>query len=123
MLSNICTDLTTSQKLKKLGIEAETCFAWSLHRLTRACVWDVQYTCRPILKSSGVKAYTLEQIWGMLPAARPNNNKYQSYSDLQMGDDFIGYPGTREEYMRNGGESLATTAARLLIKLKEEGLV
>jgi len=143
MLNKICTDLTVSRKLRILNVdlEFETGFAWKTpdfnkFKLVSYYGWFEQdsISSKHHFKSSSkelvIPAYTLEQILDMLPM-------YIEDYTLAIYQDCIEYKGqpeviskggstaTKSKYcfMKENDENLATTAAKLLIKLKEDKII
>ena len=128
ILENICTDLTQSKKLKELGIEADTYFYWEFYDVDEESeeIWNLI----PSEHSTpyDTSAYTLEQILNMLPLRIIHPNDGLQYTkDLDLECREVWYSRDNGSNNRHvvceADENLSTTAARLLIKLKEEGLV
>jgi len=137
MLNKICTDLTTSKRLKELGVEMETNFCWVKYCLpsydapTQLEYMGPEYYS-PSPESDYTKAYVLEQILEMLP----KNIKISNYNSISL---YLKLHEIKDEcyikYMNHylnedmyhikiiEDENLATTAARLLIKLIDDGII
>ena len=122
------TSYEISKKLKEAGFEAETDFYWYCY--------DMGLAMRHIADADGrgnVKAYDLETILDALPAFIEHNNiKY----DLWLWNNGIGYYPNYDKYSRDGvynmengiyefadDESLADTAGKMWLLLREKGLV
>ena len=111
MLDKICTDLTTSKRLKELGIEMKTKFYWE------SDIYNQNYSVgcwyeKPqdnVGYFEYIPCFTLEQILEILPKEieADFDEETQTYRSIYI--DF-----------RCIKDNLATTAARLLIKLIEE---
>ena len=137
MLNKICTDLETSKKLKELGVVWDT----KLHAVTYGtefgefyCSLDDgefynEFNTRVTLQVNNYyKAYTLEQILEMLPSDFMDKLGYDQYLYFDAAlrafyyEDFHGRPRLYE-IVQKYSENLATTAARLLIKLVEDKII
>ena len=129
-LANICTDLETSATLNKLGIQARTDFYWQynddyLHEDNG----EVEFVlCLGVpMCNPDVAAYTLEQMLHMLPAEIEHNG-ISYVLDVCLFVYVIHYTDHTHSLItvylaEDKTENLATSAARLLIKLKEQRLV
>ena len=118
------TDLKTSRKLKELGFDAETVFYFLE---TEPNVYEVQYSALNRYNELVVKSYDLETILEALPENFQHDDMELFFN---MNKEEIGYYYNEygEYYSNialklNAKESLATTAARLLIKLVEGGII
>lgn len=145
MLTKICTDFEASKTLKELGIEAETSFCWEVlgkAKPPHLYHWeDDEIDIEPFMTgnlniekhSSLIKAYSLEQIWQMLPRIIIVKKQKRM---LGMGKEMIyyknrlGYPVEPFIYDRSfskktntWSENSATLSARLLIKLKQDKII
>ena len=131
MLNKICTDLETSKKLKELGIEMESNFYhYEYFDSDRVTIhYDGNYD-----KKYDVKAYTLEQILEMLPQYIGDNVLDDDKKDpchFVMSKNILYYINAGCKYRdtmhlttsKKTKDNLATTAARLLIKLKEDKII
>jgi len=134
MLNKICTDLETSKKLKELGVVGDlSIYKHSEFRVEpipnddkhRGYTEDQREFYRKATREFVYKAYTLEQILEMLPKEL-NRNSLILKCWYSVQPDKIKYftdnVGEYAEY-RKEGENLATTAARLLIKLVEDKII
>lgn len=122
------TNFEISKKLKEAGFEAETEYYWhtinnkiELHHVARAGLGDV-------------KSYDLETILDALPAFIDHNNI--TY-DLWVWNKGIGYYPNYDKYSGEGvynmenshigyflvDKSLADTAGKMWLMLKEKGLI
>ena len=128
MLNKICTDLETSKKLKELGVVWDT----KLHAVTYGtefgefyCSLDDgefynEFNTRVTLQVNNYyKAYTLEQILKMLPHDYPMRDG----TEITITASRIAEIAKRCSIKRLEDENLATTAARLLIKLVEDKII
>ena len=122
------TSYEISKKLKEAGFDAETNFYWYCY--------DNGREMRHIADADGkgdVEAYDLETILDALPAFIEHNNI--TY-DLWLWNDGIGYYPNYDKYsgegvynMENGiyefsdNKSLADTAGRMWLELKEKNLL
>jgi hypothetical protein len=127
MLEKICTDLETSKRLKELGFEAETDFYWTITTIDEwnKNQWNIIYfKDRGMAKyEPTVPAYTLEQILNELPR---NIMISQIVYDLSIDNYDIGYHNTlfKKTYIQFSKQNnLATAAAKLWIKLKEDKII
>lgn len=137
MLEKICTDLITSKRLKELGIEGETCFYWrnmfnerTGHKEPQLQQLQVIREGDSIASNLFISAYTLEQILDLLPnRIRLRSDKYPDrffkYSlKVDIKELKIYYNcHTEIKYCIDIDYNMATSAARLLIKLKEDKLL
>ena len=130
MLDKICTDLTTSKRLKELGIEMKTKFYWE------SDIYNQNYSVgcwyeKPqdnVGYFEYIPCFTLEQILEILPKIIkqkecPLSLRFKLHE--AKGESYIEYSNpyfNKYEYRTDisADENLATTAARLLIKLIEE---
>jgi|TARA_R110000782_G_scaffold128079_1_gene219727 hypothetical protein len=123
--NKICTDFQTSKKLKKLGFAVNTIFVYFKKELkvyTKSC----HLTQEEINKL--IAAYTLEQILKMLPkiikqkectlSLRFKLHEAEGESYIEYSNPYFNKYKYRTDIIAD--ENLATTAARLLIKLIEE---
>ena len=135
MLDKICTDLTTSKRLKELEIEIKTKFYWE------SDIYNQNYSVgcwyeKPqdnVGYFEYIPCFTLEQILEVLPKEieADFDEETQTYrstyifklSTAETGY-FMGYVNLISDNIyidfRCIKDNLATTAARLLIKLIEE---
>tara|TARA_R110000751_G_scaffold93840_2_gene183228 strand:- start:89 stop:502 length:414 start_codon:yes stop_codon:yes gene_type:complete len=135
MLDKICTDLTTSKRLKELEIEIKTKFYWE------SDIYNQNYSVgcwyeKPqdnVGYFEYIPCFTLEQILEILPKEieADFDEETQTYrstyifklSTAETGY-FMGYVNLISDNIyidfRCIEDNLATTAARLLIKLIEE---
>ena len=125
MLDKICTDLETSKRLKELGVEIKSSTFWCLDDNPFIVVDDAgmkgEYECQ---------CYFLEQILSELGKAEylSTNLTVKLRNNTPCFDYEIGshFPDPDSPYWQNYertegySDNLATTAARLLIKLIEE---
>ena len=117
------TNYEISKKLKEIGFETETIFHYEYEELR----WEEEGVDLPF--EDLIYAYDLETIWGFLPSfikldTHPHNLEMKKgcSDNLYIGYGFLGY----EEsiiFTQERGESLADTAARLLIKLIEDKII
>jgi len=125
MIKQICTDLETSKRLKELGFDDsksefvywnnEPCYYHSLPFYEIDRINDL-ITC-----------YTLEQIIDELPV-NINYGDYRFYLRFEKCQGVFWYEGgynqTRKlEIATINNDNLATTAAKLWIKLKESEII
>ena len=109
------TNYEISKKLKEAGFEAETDFYWYCY--------DKGQEMRHIADADGkgnVKAYDLETILDALPKI---NKQEKAYSTLLCSGGIV---YTDDDYISVGkekNESLADTAGKMWLLLKEKGLV
>lgn len=133
MLNKICTDLKTSKKLKELGIEEETFFYWWFYDFDEKyhLTSDHSYVNPRHLKNK-IKAYTLEQIMKILPQriVVKDSNSFSGETVLELiaDQDSVYYDNalihdSPSIYIEEDCNNLATTAAKLLIKLKEDKII
>jgi hypothetical protein len=104
MLEKICTDLKTSKKLKELGFEVKTDFYWI-----------------PCNKND-IPAYTLEHIISELPRIIEVNNNIYHITISQYSIYYINRLKL-EVFDQYQEDNLATAAAKLWIKLKEDKII
>ncbi len=129
MLNKICCDLRTSKKLKELRIEAETPFYW------RHDIHNDKYfvTSEQLFREEHIiaKTYTLETILEMLPQKiKIGSIEYHfdlehceiCYETWDSDNNDVVYVTDRYNGV-NSGDNLATTATRLLIKLKQDKII
>lgn len=129
MINKICTDLNTSKKLKELGIEDEAFFYWWF------CDFDGEYHLdsedkyiHPRHLKNKIKAYTFEQILEMLPRiiiVKRQKRMLGVSKESVYYKDRLGYPVEPyicdRIFLKNAWNgNLATTAAKLLIKLDKD---
>ena len=126
------TNFEISKKLKEAGFEAESSFFWC--RLDKDLIRIHISQSHSVPESiDKIKAYDLETILDALPAFIEHNNI--TYA-LWVWNNGIGYYPNYDKYsgegvynMENGiyefgdDESLADTAGRLWLMLKEKGLI
>lgn len=131
MLDKICTNLETSKRLKELGFEAEALFSWYITDKGNALLFraknkeEMRERMMNRLVKRIIPAYTLEQILEMLPDNIIVNDMLYFF---RCNTKSIFYVGVNPEIWIEGfenkdSESLATTAGKLLIKLKEDKLI
>ena len=133
MLNKIVTDLETSKKLKELGIEMETKFYWEEdlynESVSVGCWFEMPTDSAPHYKYTA--CFTLEQIIELLPETYEycGNIEYLEVNNKKIGyDAYYERGGCDEEYLgfmmleREDyyNINLATLAAKLLIKLKQD---
>jgi len=153
MLNKICTDLETSKRLEELGIEGETCFyavTYLVDNVPQFCEFYCylldgefynEFGTRATLQVNGYcRAYTLEQILEMLPMGFfqrfegigdswtvfkmiTDVDNVKGFEYISIMTKIIGEHAKLYSYKRNTNDNLATTAARLLIKLKEDRII
>lgn len=134
MLDKICTDLETSKELKELELKEKTIFYWKNMFSERNGYKEPQLQMLTegdnIVNDLFIPAYTLEQIWEILPnRIRLRSDKYPDrffkYTlKIDMTNLKIYYQCSSEvKYFINIDYNLATTAGRLLIKLYEDGII
>lgn len=133
MTNKICTSLEVSKKLKELGFEAENYFYWWY------CDFEKKYTLTSEYEyfhadhiKNKIGAYTLEQILEMLPPTI----KTEEYGHLVLSHQAIEYDTACTcdshaecpmncliDEVKSRKDNLATTAACLLIQLKENKII
>ena len=126
------TSYEISKKLKEAGFDAESSFFWCRLDKDLIRIHISQSHCVPE-SIDKIKAYDLETLLDALPAFIEHNNIIY---DLWLWNNGIGYYPNYDKYsgdgvynMENGiyefgdDESLADTAGRLWLMLKEKGLV
>ena len=104
MLNKICTDLETSIKLKEIGIDFDAYFYWNTETVNLETSGIKSFIKEKYL----VKAYTLEQILGMIP---------------DQFHDKIARETAIKIFDKSSDDNQATTAGKLLIKLKEGKII
>lgn len=105
------TSYEISKKLKEAGFEAETDFYWYCY--------DKGREMRHIADADGkgnVKAYDLETILDALPKINKQEYLLCSGGIVYLNDDYISVG-------KEKNESLADTAGKMWLLLKEKGLV
>lgn len=105
------TNYEISKKLKEAGFEAETDFYWYCY--------DKGQEMRHIADADGkgnVKAYDLETILDALPKINKQEYLLCSGGIVYLNDDYISVG-------KEKNESLADTAGKMWLLLKEKGLV
>lgn len=132
MLEKITTDLETSKKLKELGFDIETQFYWQEYivgtdNFPESSLNEypsVEYYFSPPYNTNRnfkyVKAYAWEQIINEIPGRK--NMDLWGINDIEItavGNSF----DDCTSYYSKSGDSLATTAAKLWIKLKENKII
>ena len=131
MLNTISTNYELSKKLKDLGFNQDTELYWSNEKGEQDYFLYVKHTWSE--NPSHVKAYTLEQILKALPEDikfRDHNSEFgfqEGGLKLMCICYFeIGYYDANDSAIydceQKDDESLADTAARLLILLHEKGI-
>ena len=117
MLEEICTDLETSKKLKELGIakDSPAIYFYSDFQCGFRFKANDEFVHKNLLHTT-FKTYTLEQILEMLP-------KYLGYCHEEKYFEFCHPTIQNCMIFKTKDESLATTAARLLIKLIEDKII
>lgn len=126
MLEKICTDLETSKRLKELGFEAETDFYWTITTIDEwnKNRWNIIYFKDRVMAKyePTVPAYTLEQIISELPRIIEINNNIYHITISQYSIYYINRLRLEvfDQYQEN---NLATAAAKLWIKLKEDEII
>ena len=115
MIKNICTDLETSKRLKELGFDDSK---------TQFVYWKgkpVFYDCLPFYEINKIadliSCYTLEEILKQFP--KEDSCLNISYKEWIHG---INYNDELNVFQQND-DNLATTAAKLWIRLKESEIV
>lgn len=137
MLNKICTDLETSKNLKELGIEMDTYHHWHKDQYDNPDL--PAYLIASMNPYSNAhaditKAYTLEQILEMLPQYIEDNVLAGDKKDpchFLMRKNILYYINAGCKFRdtrhfttsKNTNQNLATTAARLLIKLIEDKII
>lgn len=138
MLENICTDLETSKKLKELGFDAKTNFYWVIYLNKETNENETHLEFSDFLNLDHIqgsvyscKTYTLEQVLNKLPLSFYIREKkfdliihkkegvkyiYQAFFDEPAKDEYIKIRYRKED-------NLATSAAKLWIKLKKSEIV
>ena len=104
----MCTDVESSKKLKELGFKAKTDFYWAIGFDSDGLHKGSEFLKYQNNKESyfvHIEAYTLEQIIRVLPKSITERFTATAYKEN------VNY------------ETLATTAAKLWIKLKESEIV
>lgn len=105
------TNFEISKKLKEAGFEAETDFYWYCY--------DKGQEMRHIADADGkgnVKAYDLETLLYALPKINKQEYLLCSGGIVYLNDDYISVG-------KEKNESLADTAGKMWLLLKEKGLV
>lgn len=138
MLNKICTDLDTSKKLREIGVKKLAYFSWHgsfqegemIYKLTKH---EFNNNDDNYLESNNASAYTLEEILEMLPErirlksdSYPDRYFYYSLKlDMHLMKLYYNCSGELkyETEIENEDENLATTAGKLLIKLKEDKII
>jgi hypothetical protein len=130
MLEKICTDLETSKRLRELGFDdSESEFVY----------WEGKpnyYHNLPLYKINNnyniilITCYTLEQVLSKLPEYYKSKSGYDYYFTYEKTNHTFYY---QEEFnapnkyefskFSTGSSNLATTAAKLWIKLKEDKII
>tara|TARA_R110002124_G_C8639294_1_gene488128 strand:+ start:156 stop:578 length:423 start_codon:yes stop_codon:yes gene_type:complete len=138
MLDKICTDLTTSKRLKELEIEIKTKFYWEsdIHNQNYSVGCWYEKPQDNVGYFEYIPCFTLEQILEILPKIikqkegalslrfklhKVKGESYMEYLNLLCYPYFNFYlkePKHHTDISVN--ENLATTLAKLLIKLIEE---
>lgn len=127
MLEKICTSLEVSKKLKELRIKIKTksFFYWWFDDFTGKYELTSQHKyIHPNNLKDTVRAYILEQILEILPVEIPFEGCHPMTLSI-----FRDKKGTTLDYAdcyvvyKDKNENLATTAARLLIELKEDKII
>lgn len=117
------TNYEISKKLAKIGFKAETIFCWQVDHIND----DINLGCWSVIPNDRmphfeyILAYDLETILEALPESIEQDARI---THLELNKNFIGYTSdTRDndklEMNKEKSESLANTAARLLILLIE----
>jgi len=135
MLEKITTDLETSKKLKELGFKAETKFYWTITSIDKwnKNEWNLVYFKDiPMAKyEPTIPVYTLEQIINELPKYF-NFKRLCYYFSINYSDDALEYKYESDDMYQSdrtlfftliNKNNLATTAAKLWIKLKEDKII
>ena len=128
MLEKICTDLKTSKKLKELGFEVKTSFLYTPTIMTASNdkKLELQYWANTELiawkKDGLIPAYTLEQIINELPRIIEVNNNIYHITISQYSIYYINRLKL-EVFDQYQEDNLATAAAKLWIKLKEDKII
>ena len=114
-----CTDLKTSKKLKELGFEVKTDFYW-IPCNKKYMLVDSKY--EPIIFEDDIPAYTLEHIISELPRIIEVNNNIYHITISQYSIYYINRLRL-EVFDQYQEDNLATAAAKLWIKLKEDNII
>ena len=128
MLEKICTDLKTSKKLKELGFEVKTSFLYTPTIMTASNdkKLELQYWANTELiawkKDGLIPAYTLEHIISELPRIIEVNNNIYHITISQYSIYYINRLKL-EVFDQYQEDNLATAAAKLWIKLKEDKII
>lgn len=131
------TSLELSKKLAEIGFEAETEFYWAETGKRRIQLEYIEFEVGAFYQEwKYTKAYDLETILEVLPSAIELNNYYPD--SLSVGKEYLGYqlydpycgniddvtrPNEKFWCVKLNIESLASTAAKLLLKLHEAKLI
>lgn len=122
------TSFEISKKLRDLGIHLDTNFSWI--KMDHAenggtMIWEIHYEDNvngiEYPNEYHIEAYTLEDILEVLPK-HLSSEGYSESLIVEVKYNLIGYEMIWNEG-RKENETLATTAARLLIKLLEDKII
>ena len=116
------TNYKTSKKLKELGFKAEHDYCYDLEKQ----LWSSNYEIgcwSEVIKELYIPAYDLETIWDFLPNAIEDGKSLSKKTITYDLGVKIGYFNHDIEIYQEPAKNLATTAARLLIKLIEDGTI
>ncbi len=128
MLKEIVSSLEVSKKLKELGIKTETEFLFNQAINDNDDSYYITIFNSDYDYFGSIPAYTLEQILNLLPKSIEWGGdlwteEETDYLEINNYSGRIQYPLSDLFTDKEENENLATTAARLLIKLHEEGLL
>ncbi len=128
------TDYETSKELKELGFETECEWCWEEGNEDGG-FWSIDYEIKPWNMKKDIiyyRAYDLETIFNAMPVIIEDAS--DTFLHLWMWQDGVGYyESLKDDYNYdmdhhdyelsndNTGDNLATTAAKLFIKLLKEG--
>jgi len=127
MLKKIVTSLEVSKELKELGVDLPTLWSWQGYRDVEKNR-DRDFCIEPYQGKSHeqYKCYVLETLLDALPKS-PVIIDYESSFFLDFEDQALGYFGicdnTNFNVKMKSENNLATTAAKLLIKLLQDKVI
>lgn len=125
------TNFENSKKLAEIGFKAETPFYWQKRMMGEGqyLMWhNPDHNIQEDLRDGETPAFILETILEALPDRILDKKSASSEERLQLFKDHICYDSEFVKYAKfitwkEGEESLADTAARLLITLAEQGII
>ena len=130
MLNKICCDLEVSRKLKELGIEGETDFCYTCINKSTDSHYYLQFWNNQGWKRNDgnyghwIPSYTFEQIIEMLPHDYPIDDDKEititANKEITITANRLKKIASMVSVEIKEDDNLATTAARLLIKLKQD---